>query len=353
MFRWKFKSSKLKNVPVIITGPTGVGKGTLKKFLIKWFGFHVPVSDTSRPMRPEDNEVDGVTYHFISPDEFRKRIKEGYYVEWSGHYDELYGTPKNECNLKNRSLIFEVDPINGARALAKAFPDAVTIYLKPPGKTIIEQIEKLRERIIKRGGMTEEKRERRLKRYPEEAKFEHEADVVVVNESGAVSICLAKICMAIYKKMGGIGIAIDGYASRGKGTIAKWIAEKFDAFYLDSGAVYRYITYKLAIEKGITLDDENLEQHLIKLVDAFTPAEFERYKVELRSPEVNAVVSKWAETKVVRGQAKLIQLGLVFGSGKTMFVADGRDMTTVLFTGSFLCLFIDGVSALCAQWRAK
>lgn len=162
---------------IIISGPSGVGKGTIYGVLLKELNAWHSVSMTTREMR--DGEVDGVNYYFISKEEFRKRIDEGKLLEYNIYNDNYYGTPKDKLLEKMNdgvNVFLEID-VNGAKNIKNIFPDALLIYIAPPS------IEELRERLISRGTENLETIENRLKIAGEELKQVDFYDYVVVNDN--------------------------------------------------------------------------------------------------------------------------------------------------------------------------
>lgn len=118
---------------VIISGPSGVGKGRVRETLAAQMPDLVyAVSATTREPRP--GEVDGIHYYFLDEDEFRRRVEAGEFVEWANVYGHLYGTPGEPVRRllrEGRTVIMEKD-VQGARVLRGVFPDAVFIFLLPP-----------------------------------------------------------------------------------------------------------------------------------------------------------------------------------------------------------------------------
>lgn len=162
---------------IVISGPSGVGKGTIYGRLIKELGGWYSVSMTTRGMR--DGEVDGVDYYFISKEEFMKRIDEGKLLEYNIYNDNYYGTPKDKVLEKLEegvNVFLEID-VNGARNIKNIFTDALLIYIAPPS------IEELRERLISRGTEDIETIENRLKIASDELKQVDFYDYVVVNDN--------------------------------------------------------------------------------------------------------------------------------------------------------------------------
>ena len=131
---------------VVISGPSGVGKGTVRKAL-----FDMPnnnlvysVSMTTRPKRP--GEIDGVDYYFVSEAEFLKRKKSGKFLETAEFVGNYYGTPLDKVNEQldlGNEVVLEIE-VDGAQQVKKKMPDCVMIFIVPPGKNAL--YERLRRR---------------------------------------------------------------------------------------------------------------------------------------------------------------------------------------------------------------
>ena len=161
---------------IIISGPSGVGKGTICNRLIKELNAWYSVSMTTRGIR--EGEVDGVNYYFISKDEFRKRIDEGKLLEYNIYNDNYYGTPKDKVIEKLEEgidVFLEID-VNGAKNVKNKFEDALLIYIAPPS------MEDLRTRLLNRGTEDLETIENRIRIASEEQKQIDFYDYVVVND---------------------------------------------------------------------------------------------------------------------------------------------------------------------------
>ena len=161
---------------IIISGPSGVGKGTICNVLLKELNAWYSVSMTTRNIR--EGEVDGINYYFISKDEFKKRIDDGLLLEYNVYNDNYYGTPKDKVLEKLEEgvdVILEIE-VNGARNIKKIFPDALLIYIAPPTMEI------LKERLIGRGTEDLETIEKRLRIAEVEMKQVDFYDYVIVND---------------------------------------------------------------------------------------------------------------------------------------------------------------------------
>ncbi|WP_406713764.1 guanylate kinase [Trueperella pyogenes] len=165
----------------VLTGPTAVGKGTVIAELKKamptlWFS----VSATTRPPRP--GEIDGVNYHFVTPEKFDELVANRQMLEWAVvHGLAKYGTPRRpveEALAQGHTVLLEVD-LAGARQVRESMPEATQIFLAPPSW------EELEARLKGRGTESEAEQRRRLETAKVELAAENEFDVVVVNNTVA------------------------------------------------------------------------------------------------------------------------------------------------------------------------
>lgn len=166
-------SSKL----FVVSGPSGAGKGTLVALARgRMPQLGLTVSATTRSPRP--GEVDGVDYHFLSPDEFQRRVDVGEFVEWAHVHGNCYGTLVSEVEDRlssGKSVILEID-VQGALQVKDRFPDAVLIFIKPPS------LEVLRDRLVGRGTETSDSVELRLANARHELDLADRYDEVLVND---------------------------------------------------------------------------------------------------------------------------------------------------------------------------
>ncbi len=163
---------------VVISGPSGVGKGTVRRalFQMKNHDLVYSVSMTTRP--PRSGEVDGVDYYFVSKEVFEKRIKENKFLEWAEFVGNYYGTPldKVEEQLdKGKEVVLEIE-VAGALQVREQMNDAVFIFLVPPGKKA------LYDRLTKRGTEAIEVVNQRMKKAEKEFLLAHKYDYIVVND---------------------------------------------------------------------------------------------------------------------------------------------------------------------------
>jgi guanylate kinase len=162
---------------IVLTGPSGVGKGTLLRSLLKRHPeLRLSVSATTRAPRP--GEVDGRDYHFVSRRAFDQMIAHGELLEWAEFAGNLYGTPRQaleEQIQRGDWVILEIE-LEGARQVRHAFPDALRIFILPPSLPELEW------RIRNRGQDTEDAIARRLQRAREEINAANEFDIQIVND---------------------------------------------------------------------------------------------------------------------------------------------------------------------------
>lgn len=166
-----------KGSVVIISGPSGSGKDTLLRNLLKKHPeIRFSISATTRPMREEDRLEK--KYDFLSKEEFEKMIKENMLLEYNCYVGNYYGTPRKpveEAVSRGEDMVIEVD-VNGAANIKKQLPEAKSIFIMPPS------FEELRRRLCGRGTDSAEVIAARLKTALEEIKRAKEYDYIVVNE---------------------------------------------------------------------------------------------------------------------------------------------------------------------------
>lgn len=161
---------------IVISGPSGVGKGTIVNEILRLCPkTSLSVSCTTRS--PREGEKEGISYFFLSKEQFEKDIAEGGFLEYSQHFGNYYGTPAAfvEEKLKTGDVILEID-VDGALAVKKKRPSAVLIMVAPPSK------EELYKRLKGRGTEGEEVIKKRLERVDYELSKSGEYDYVVVND---------------------------------------------------------------------------------------------------------------------------------------------------------------------------
>jgi guanylate kinase len=185
----------------VITGPSGVGKGTLIRTLLQRVpDLELSVSATTR--RPRPGETEGVAYHFLSDAEFERRVGAGDFVEHARYSGRRYGTLRSELDSRisgGRPVVLEIE-VQGARQIREAMPEAVQIFIAPPSE------EALRARLVGRGTDDPDQVAARLATAREELAAQDEFAHVVVNDrledaSDALEACvrehLARPCTQV------------------------------------------------------------------------------------------------------------------------------------------------------------
>jgi guanylate kinase len=161
----------------VITGPSGVGKGTLIRSLLDRIpSLELSVSATTREPRP--GEQDGVAYHFLTPAEFDARIAAGDFVEHASYSGNRYGTLRSELERRVAAgvpVVLEIE-VQGARQVRQTLPEAVQVFIAPPSR------EALRARLVGRGTDSSEQVEARLRTADAELLAQPEFGHVVVND---------------------------------------------------------------------------------------------------------------------------------------------------------------------------
>lgn len=166
-----------KGVLLIISGPSGSGKGTIVERLVEDSGYSVSISATTRNPRP--NEIDGVHYFFKSVEKFEEMLEKGELLEHAVFCDNYYGTPKKyveEQLEEGKNIILEIE-VQGALQVKKKYEDAVLIFTMPPSLT------ELRRRLEYRGTEDKATIDKRIKRAEEELEYLPKYDYLVINDT--------------------------------------------------------------------------------------------------------------------------------------------------------------------------
>ena len=167
-----------ENIMVILSSPSGVGKTTLtKKIQQKYPNFKISVSHTTRI--PRSNEVEGVDYHFVSKESFKKLIDQNQFYEYAKIFENYYGTLRKtvDKDIISNDLIFDID-WQGTKQLSKfSNLKLIKIFLIPDSK------EELKKRLIKRDQNTKEEVDKRYKSFNDDVKHWNDYDYIIINKN--------------------------------------------------------------------------------------------------------------------------------------------------------------------------
>ncbi len=164
-----------KGMLIVVSGPSGCGKGTILAEILKNDKFFYSISATTRNPRP--GEVDGVNYYFLTKQKFEELIQNDGMLEYASYCDNYYGTPKKPVEdmlNQGKHVILEIE-VQGAMKIKEKCPDAVFVFILPPS------LKELRRRLNKRGTETEEVIEKRLSEAAGEIKQAYKYDYALVN----------------------------------------------------------------------------------------------------------------------------------------------------------------------------
>lgn len=178
--------SNNKGKLVIVSGFSGVGKGTVVKALLdKYDDYVLSVSMTTR--KPREGEQEGINYYFVSDEQFEEMIKKDGFLEHAGYVGHYYGTPKKlvlDSLEQGKNVILEIE-VQGALQVKEKYPDSILVFIIPPKASV------LKERLTGRGTETEEQINNRLKRACEESEQMSFYDYLVVNDK--VEDCVERL----------------------------------------------------------------------------------------------------------------------------------------------------------------
>ena len=163
---------------VVISGPSGVGKGTVRKALFEMPKHNLTDSISMTTRKKGEGEVDGKDYYFVSKEEFEKKIEENKFLEYAEFVGNYYGTPLDKVNEQldlGNEVVLEIE-VEGALQVKKKVPDCVMIFIVPPGK------QALYDRLKRRGTESEEIISQRIKKADREFKKAYLYDYIVVND---------------------------------------------------------------------------------------------------------------------------------------------------------------------------
>lgn len=164
-----------KGLLIVVSGPSGVGKGTVLAEILKDENIFYSVSATTR--KPRNGEVDGVNYHFLSKEQFEELIASGGVLEYATYCDNYYGTPRKAVEDKlaeGKDVILEIE-VQGALNVKKSFPEAMMVFILPPS------VGELRRRLNKRGTESEDVVNKRVAEAEGEIRKADCYDYVMIN----------------------------------------------------------------------------------------------------------------------------------------------------------------------------
>lgn len=167
-----------KGILFVISGPSGVGKGTLVGMLRENHP-EIAVSISATTRKPRRGEVDGVHYFFLTQEDFKNRVESGDFLEWAQFSDNFYGTNKKFVEKmldEGKSLVLEID-VCGALQVKNKMSEAVLIFIEPPS------IDELKKRLFKRKTESEEEIQKRLNIVKSELEKKHEFNHIMVNDN--------------------------------------------------------------------------------------------------------------------------------------------------------------------------
>lgn len=166
-----------RGVLFVFSGPSGVGKGTLKAKLFEEFADRIAYSVSATTRGPREGEVDGKDYFFISRQEFERRVKNNEFLEHAEFAGNCYGTPRAYVEKLldgGMNVVLEID-VQGALQVMKSMPECVSVFILPPS------FEELEHRLRGRGTETEEKVRERLETAKRELPYAPQYDYQIVN----------------------------------------------------------------------------------------------------------------------------------------------------------------------------
>jgi guanylate kinase len=164
---------------IVISGPSGVGKGTVRKALFDRVNHNLEYSVSMTTREPRFGEVDSIDYFFVSREEFETRIKENKLLEYAEFVGNYYGTPIDYVDRRlnyGKEVVLEIE-VQGAMQVREKMPEAVFIFIVPPSR------KDLRDRITKRATESEEIINKRMEKAEREFNLAHKYDYIVVNDT--------------------------------------------------------------------------------------------------------------------------------------------------------------------------
>ncbi|MGD9886801.1 MAG: guanylate kinase [Bacilli bacterium] len=168
-----------KGLLIVISGPSGVGKGTVRSALFNMSGHDLVYSISMTTRKPREGEMNGREYFFVSKEEFQKQIQEGKMLEYAEFVNNYYGTPKDkvvEQLEQGKEVVLEIE-VQGAEIVREKMPEAIFIFIAPPS------MQDLYNRLLSRGTEPKEIIEERVKKAQREINLAYLYDYIVVNDT--------------------------------------------------------------------------------------------------------------------------------------------------------------------------
>ena len=168
-----------KGVLIVISGPSGVGKGTVRASIFEQENHNLEYSISMTTRKPRVGEQNGVDYFFVEKEEFLDRIDQGQLLEWAEFVGNYYGTPLDYVNQKldeGKDVVLEIE-VQGALQVKNVKPDACFIFIAPPS------MDELRNRIMTRGTEAMDVINKRMQKAEAEIGLAHEYDYIVINDT--------------------------------------------------------------------------------------------------------------------------------------------------------------------------
>ena len=168
-----------KGVLVVISGPSGVGKGTVRASIFEQENHNLEYSTSMTTRQPRVGEVDGSDYFFTTKDQFLNRIDQGQFLEWAEFCGNYYGTPLDYVQKRldeGKDVVLEIE-VQGALQVKNVMPDAAFIFIAPPS------MDELRNRIMTRGTESMDVINKRMQKAEAEIGLAYEYDYIVVNDT--------------------------------------------------------------------------------------------------------------------------------------------------------------------------
>lgn len=168
-----------KGLLIVISGPSGVGKGTVRSALFEMEGHDLVYSISMTTRKPRKGEVHGREYYFVSEEEFKKYIEEGKMLEYAEFVGNYYGTPLDSVQDlldQGKEVVLEID-VQGATQVREKMKDAVFIFIAPPS------YDELLQRLVNRGTESREVIDARIEKAKREIDLAYMYDYIVVNDT--------------------------------------------------------------------------------------------------------------------------------------------------------------------------